>query len=379
MKRIDSTRSRRFSASVAVGTVLALLLAGVAFAAEELGGKLRTGNSVTVAADETVADNLYAFAGTVSVDGTVDGDVVAAGGNVSIDGIVTGDVLASGGQIQISGEVMGDARLSGGQVSVTGDVGGDVAVVGGDIELAGAVGADVLFGAGQVRLTGEVAGNVFGSSGSYERSGTIGGTEDVAVPQPEPTTFSDQVISVVQRFVALFLVGLVAVFALRRPLEAVLTRARTRPGASLLYGLIFTALLMALLVLLILAGIVVSVVFGLLGLGLLVGTFWFTFVVFWILTGFTVFVLAVYGAPIVAALTGARLLLRNQETAWMRILALALGLIALVIVTAIPVVGWVVGLLAFLYAAGAAVLAVRNFGAGDRPEVTVGKGELPQP
>jgi len=43
---------------------------------------LRTGNTVTVPASETVHSDLYIGAGTVRVDGRVEGDLIVAGGTV---------------------------------------------------------------------------------------------------------------------------------------------------------------------------------------------------------------------------------------------------------------------------------------------------------
>ena len=45
----------------------------------------------------------------------------------------------------------------------------------------------------------------------------------------------------------------------------------------------------------------------------------------------------------------------------MQLGALALGLVVYLVVTAIPFVGWLIGVVAVLLAAGAIVLAMRNF------------------
>ena len=82
-------RNRLLKATVASIALLAILT-GVAVAQGAVSDKLRTGNTVTVAAGETVSNDLYAFAGTVRIDGTVDGDLVASGGLVDVTGTVTG-------------------------------------------------------------------------------------------------------------------------------------------------------------------------------------------------------------------------------------------------------------------------------------------------
>src|SRR5918993_2432576 len=110
---------RLLMAAVACIALLATLT-GVAIAQGILGEKLRSGESVTVAAGETISSDLYAFAGTVRIDGTIDGDLIASGGLVDVTGTVTGDVLAAGGSVNITGTVNGDTRIAGGTLSVGG-------------------------------------------------------------------------------------------------------------------------------------------------------------------------------------------------------------------------------------------------------------------
>ena len=374
MNRRRSTRPRRIPLGVMGGLVLVLaLLAPVAAQTTDVGpagGRVRTGDTVEIVSGETFDGNLYAFAGTIDVNGTLDGDLVASGGSISIDGTVTGDVTVAGGQLTVAGEVQGDIRFAGGQLQVDGPVGGDVAVVGGSVEVDGDVGSDVLFGAGQVNIRGDVAGQIYGAAGDYQRTGTVVGPEDVTLGEDEEPTFADRVVDGLYRFVALFLVGALVLFVLRRRLEAVLTRARQRPGASLLFGIIALAALVALLVVSILVGIIWSILFGLLGLGLLVGTYWFAFLVLWAVVAFALFLLVVYAAPIVTSLSGARLALSGRDNVWLQLGALALGLIIYLVLTAIPFVGWLIGALAVLLAAGAIVLATRNFRAPTAEPVT---------
>src|SRR6185369_3762940 len=102
--------SNRLFKATAASLVLLAILTGVALAQGAVSDKLRTGNTVTIAAGETVSNDVYAFAGTVRVDGTVDGDLIASGGLVDVTGTVTGDVLVAGGSVNITGTVGGDAR-----------------------------------------------------------------------------------------------------------------------------------------------------------------------------------------------------------------------------------------------------------------------------
>ncbi len=375
MSRRRSRGPRRIP--VAVGCGLVLTLAVLAPAAAQIagegraGGKLRTGDSVEIESGETFEDNLYVFAGRITVDGTLDGDLVAAAGQISIEGTVTGDVTVAGGELSIGGEVLGDLRVAGGQLSVNGTVGGDVAVVGGNIELDGDIGADVLFAAGQMDIGGDVAGQIYGGAGEYRRTGTVVGPEDVTVGEDdEPPSVGDRVVGGLYRFVTLFVVGALVLLVLRKPLDAVLTRGSKRPAASLLAGLITLAGLVALLVLSIVLGILWSIIFGLMGFGLLVATFWFTFAVLWVVAAFVLFLLVIYGAPIITGLVGGRLAFpEHADKLVAQLVTLAVMLIAYLVLTALPIFGWLIGALAVTFAAGAIVLTKRNFGATPAPPI----------
>ena len=125
--------SRRLSLAALCAVFLAITFAGVAIA--QSNEKLRSGETVTIAAGETIATDLYVFAGTVRVEGTIDGDLVAVGGTIDIPGNVTGDVLVTGGNVSINGTVGGDVRAGAGTVSVGGKVTEDLATAAGNVTL----------------------------------------------------------------------------------------------------------------------------------------------------------------------------------------------------------------------------------------------------
>src|SRR5215210_4274145 len=91
-----------------------------------IAAETRPGDVITVGANETINDDLYAFGRTVEVLGTVRGDVIAAAATVTISGTVTGDVIAAGGQIRVAGDVSGSVRAAGGELAVDGRIGEDI-------------------------------------------------------------------------------------------------------------------------------------------------------------------------------------------------------------------------------------------------------------
>ena len=343
-----------------VVTVPAAALAFQAAEEVELGGTLRTGDEVKVPADETFDGNLYAFAGQIAIDGTIDGDVVASGGQITVDGEITGDLLVLAGQVTVAGTVEGDIRFAGGALTVPGDVGGDIAMVGGAGDIDGTVGSDLLFGVGQMTLNGDIDGDVYGAGGDYSRSGTVGGEERVTLPTPDDQpTVGDRIVDIVLRAISVFIVGALALLLMRRPLNGVLDRVGSRPLRCLLFGLLTLAALLAGVIAAIVLGIVLSILFALIGLNLLTGTFWFVFIAAIIVMATLLFLVWVFGAPIVTALAASELVTGRGAGPWVRFAGLAVGVLIYTALTALPAIGGLLSFLAFLLTLGAIALGIR--------------------
>jgi hypothetical protein len=363
------TRNLRRGAALATALLLLMLATTMVLAQEELlGGKLRTGDTVTVPADETVDGDLYLLAGTATMDGTVDGDLMALGGTVQVNGTVTGDLLAAGGTVTIAGMVEGDVRTAGGQVTLSGPVGEDVVAAGGQttISSGGTVGGDLIVSGGQVTVAAAVTGSIEGSAGTYSRTGPApGGSEHVAVSPQDGEPGEDEgdaaaeiVFDALRHFVALVLFGALILWLLPRALPAAERVLRTRPAASLGFGfvacvgyIVFVVGALALMILL-------AIVFGLLRIGSLVGIE----VIAGLLSLFTVtfaFLLAIaYLADLVVGLTLARLVApAGSGNRWRELALLAAGAAIVVVVTSVPILGGLVKLAVVLFGLGALTLA----------------------
>ena len=346
---------------VVLGALTIVFGSSAAFAQEQesrLGGKLRSGGEVVVAEGETVSGDLYASAGNVRIDGTVEGDLIASGGNVDISGQVGGDVMAGSGNVDISGEVTGDARLGAGRVLITGTVGEDLFVASGQttITSSGRVGEDFVFATGQTSLEGDVGGSVLGAAGDYTRTGTVGGTEDVTITDKERTV-GDRILDVLQRFIAILVIGALLLWLAPRVVEGAADTLRRRPWASLGVGVLGCVGLFVLCLIILLVMILLAVVLGLIRLDDLVGLTLFggstaiTGIVF-------AFILAVaFVAQAVVGLAVGRLMIGISPVR--RWLALILGVLIVVLLGAIPVVGGWLGLIIALFGLGALILEFR--------------------
>lgn len=149
------------------------------------GPVFRSGESVSVEADQVVEGDLYAAGGTVTISGNTEGDVFAAGGTVKLNAPVSEDVVIAGGAVQIDAPVNDDLRIAGGEVVVADVVEGDLVVLGGAVQVlsTAVVKGDLLFAAGTIEVRGPVEGSVFGIGDRVRIDATVGGTLTVRAEQ----------------------------------------------------------------------------------------------------------------------------------------------------------------------------------------------------
>jgi cytoskeletal protein CcmA (bactofilin family) len=349
-----------------VPLALALLSAAALAQETELGGKLRSGQEIVVPAGETVGGDLYASGGTVRIDGRVDGDLVASGGQVIVAGTVTGDLLAAAGSTTISGEVGGDARVATGQARVQGQgrVGEDLLVAAGQagVDSGARVDGDLVFATGRMTMDGAVGGSVLGTAGNYLRRGSVAGSERVTVQEraEQPPTVTDRLLGGVRRYVSILVVGLLLLWLLRRAFRGAADAVRGRPLVSLGVGILAVIGVVVLLVLVILFTVLVAILLGLLGLGSLAGVTAFAGSLVAAVVVFLLLVALGFGAQAAVGLALGGLVLREPRSFGRAVGALAMGVLAVVLVSAIPVVGGALQALVALLGLGALVLAMRR-------------------
>jgi cytoskeletal protein CcmA (bactofilin family) len=348
--------------------VLAVALAlspAAAAQRSELGGKVRSGRTVTVSATETVQGDLVATGGTVRIDGRVDGDLVASAGQVIVAGTVTGDLLAGAGTTTISGQVDGDLRVGAGQARIQGRVGEDALLAVGQATITpdAQIGGDLIVAGGRMTMDGTVAGSVLGSTGNYTQSGSIAGSEQVNLDQPaeQPApTLADRGLDALRRYVSLLVIGVLLLWLGPRLVRGAADAARGRALVSFGVGIGgFIAVIVG-LVLLVGVTVLVAVVLGLLGLGSLTGVTVFGGLLVAAIVVFLFVLVVAFAAQATVGLALGRLLIRDQNRSFLSGLgALAVGVLVVVLVAAIPLVGgWLEALLVLL-GLGALLLMAR--------------------
>lgn len=131
---------------------------------------------VTVAANETVDDNLLATGNTVRVEGVVNGDLLVFSQTLEVRGTVKGDLISFAKRTEVSGTVEGRIFNFSQSLALDGQLGHSIYgwVQSLRVDNRGQVGDGILVGAGEVSLEGDVQRSVTIFAGNADVSGSIG-------------------------------------------------------------------------------------------------------------------------------------------------------------------------------------------------------------
>jgi hypothetical protein len=341
---------------------------------------LRQGSDVTVGPGETVNDDIYAGAGTISINGTVNGNVIAGGGTITVSGNVTRDLILGGGTITVTGHVGGSIIAAGGNITVNGPVAQDIVVTGGmiDVGSGATIGRDLVVAGGTATVSAPIARRVQMSSGSLTLRNRVGGdvrgtvdhlkldgaqiggnldyTSNNAVervndahvagtttrhtPTDRGAGAGNGFLGWLRGLIGIVALGLLLIFLLPGLSTRAIDTERAQPWASLGIGA-------AILVITPIVALIVFIV------GILIGGWWLGLLLIplWILA------LAV-GYAISGFLLGRLIFARLGWGRYHDAFALLGGLFVLTVVGLIPVIGWLIGLVAVVLGAGALALVL---------------------
>lgn len=306
--------------------------------------------TIIVGPDETY-DSVEGVAGTIIVRGTVTGDIATAAGTVHVTetGEVGGNIEAAAGTVRIDGTVGGDVNVAGGTVEIgeTAQIGGNLDAGAGYLALHGTVDGTVRAGAEEFVLgpTASVGGDVRYDAATFTRDpgAAVGGSvvQDESIGDsagPDSGEFAlPSWLGVVYGLFVNLLLGAILLVAFPSFSARVAERVAERPAKSGGVGL---------LTLVVVPIVLVVLLFTIVGIPLsLVGT---------IVFGVSAWVAVVYGQFAVGSWA---LSLADRENRW---LALVVGLVGFALLGAIPVLGGLLELVAFLLGLGALALTLRE-------------------
>ena len=162
----------------ALGLVLLLVMVLGGWPPSVLAADPRSGNTIVIPAGEIVADDVYASGNKVEVAGTIRGDLVAMAQTVVVTGEVTGDLLVASQEVRIPGRVGGSVRVMAMRVEVPGAIQEDLVAMAQTVVVpAGAtIGRDVLLAAQGATLDGTVGRGVRGAAERLTINGEVRGS-----------------------------------------------------------------------------------------------------------------------------------------------------------------------------------------------------------
>lgn len=369
----------------------------------------------TLVMDGTVKGDVVVFAKTITINGTVEGDVIGAGQDIIINGTVGGAVRIAGAALYLGEKAKIGTDLIGASASLEArkgsTIGRDLVFAGGQALLSGNVARNVNATASGLQLAGLVGGNLTADVGNPDQghnTGThaylpnstvsipvvktglnidpaakIGGSLEYTSSKPfdiaagvvtgkvtrlepkadetlpKPPTLTEQILdgtlNAIRLIITLLLFGLLLGWLFPGFMSSTTGHLQVAPLLALGEGVLSIAAFCFALFALIVVIIIGAIVFGVLTLGQVTGTI----IVLGLLAIFALilgFVLAVsFIAQIVVSILSGRMILARirPDLAASRYWPLALGVVIFGILSAIPILGVFVNLIAVLFGLGA--------------------------
>ena len=364
-----------------MGVALAIVFGGARAPAEAQ--SVEVGDVLTIASGEVREGDLYAAGEAVRVDGRLNGDLVAGARRILVDGRVEGDVFAAANTIDLRGPIGDSTRIAGQILTVDTTIDGDL-LAGGEelhltenasvaggltaaaslVEIDGTVGRGARVAAGEIIVRGTVNGdaNFIADRLDLAPGARITGDLDYRARTPLSPEAAAQVEGAVRyeepiedpedggggfgflfwfwQVLASLLTGIVVVAALRGVVERLVASIAEETTLGALLG--FTAFLL----------IPVAAAIAIVTLvGLPIGV-----------AAVLLFGLALYAAKLpIAVWLGGRLLGLAGRPGASPYAAMAVGILLLYLLFAIPFVGWLFWLAATWLGLGAMVVAGRRY------------------
>jgi putative zinc finger protein len=121
------------------GTAVAAILGCIAmfgvFSAPASAAEVHHGQPYTLEKDQVIHDDLVVVGPSVEIDGTVDGDLIVIAQDVTVHGRVTGDILGFAQYLRVEGAVDGNIRGLMNTLTLDGTVGKNISVVAQSVDL----------------------------------------------------------------------------------------------------------------------------------------------------------------------------------------------------------------------------------------------------
>jgi hypothetical protein len=142
---------------------------------------VRSGDQVSIAADQEVDGDFYGLGDSIAVSGKVSEDLLLAGRKLTLNGEIKKDIGVIGGTVDFHGTAGDDVRIVGGTVAIAGEIAGDLVVIASELKVLSTanIGGDILFFGNIADISGTVGKNIIGNSTNLRVDGEVKGGIDV--------------------------------------------------------------------------------------------------------------------------------------------------------------------------------------------------------
>jgi cytoskeletal protein CcmA (bactofilin family) len=370
----------------------------------------------SVPAGVTIQNDIVLFGDDVVIDGTVDGDVIAVGNTVRVNGAVSGALVSAAQSVTIKGTVGGSVYIAslvlafgpasqaarsvyfaGGQLDTAqgaaiardinaialgarleGELGRNMRAIIGPVDLLrlAVQGINSLLGANRIQLPPLLAptSHVPDEPGRQLTGPSVVGLLSMGIASPaqglppSATIDTDRLLAWLLRFgldlVTFVVLGLLLVLLAPGMLSRGAYRLRTSPWAALGWGVAVFATGIVALILALAVVLALSTLFWALSLGAL-GSLTFAIGLFSVLLAAVLYVfLVLFCSKLVAAFFVGRLILGaiSPRAADTKVWSMLLGILAYLLLAAIPYFGWLAAVSATFFGLGAIWMSVRDTG-----------------
>ncbi len=337
----------------------------------------------------SIGDNLHFAGGVLNLESSaqLDNNLVALSFATQTANPIPGSVTAVGYQLLLGGQVEREVSFWGSALTVDSTVTGDVTANVGDPASTGVTQLRTLLNflpvdlnlinpglrvtkkgmiAGQLRYSGPAEGEIAPELPHPPEFTPVTGQIDFTI-QPQQN-FSDRlhdyVAQVVREFISLLLIGGVGLLVIPRTLQAPIHSLRMRPLPSLGIGLVTFIISFPIVVVLILLSLALVFLLFVLQLGDL-SVIGGVFVMLFSLGGMGLFYfMAIFVSRVIVAIAVGRLVVRlllgDRRERYMTFISLLIGALLLALLSALPLVGWLVVALAAFFGLGAILTLVQS-------------------
>lgn len=170
-------KERNYFMKSYIRLLIALLALPFLFVSPVLAKSAEEMKVVTLEKNVVVNHDYFAAGDSVVLSGTVNGDAYVAGGIVNVNGTVNGDLFVAGGQVHINGSVLHDLRAAGGTIIISTPVSGNVTVGGGNVTFLkdAKIGGSLLAGVGNLEILSPVSKSMTIGAGTLTIGNKVNG------------------------------------------------------------------------------------------------------------------------------------------------------------------------------------------------------------